>query len=191
MNSSANAQTVETVAPAVETTSPVAEETAPTETAAPAEDTAPESKPTVEEAKANLKKSIKVPVETTNATDLEHGIKAETLSIDSVTFGTPPAGFNGVQQQAIASGLIEGVYKDEQLIKLDVPYDGQFTIENTVQNVVRILEKLHVKANQEATITKELARLLKKGGAVARSGDVYFAGTSMVMLFSRAQNVLR
>lgn len=145
-------------------------------------ETAPESKPTVEEAKANLKKSIKVPVETTNAKALEHGIKTETLSIDSVTFGTPPAGFNSMQQQAIASGLIEGVYKDEQLIKLDVPYDGQFTIENTVQNVVRILEKLHVKATQEATITKELARLLKKGGAVARSGDVYFAGTNKVML---------
>lgn len=181
-NSSANAQPVKTAAPAVETTSPVAEETAPTETAAPAVETAPESKPTVEEAKANLKKSIKVPVETTNAKALEHGIKTETLSIDSVTFGTPPAGFNGVQQKAIASGLIDGVYKDEKLIKLDVPYDGQFTIENTVQNVVRILEKLHVKANQEATITKELARLLKKGGAVARSGDVYFAGTNKVML---------
>lgn len=145
-------------------------------------DSAPESKPTVEEAKANLKKSIKVPVETTNAKALEHGIKTETLSIDSVTFGTPPEGFNSMQQQAIASGLIDGVYKDEKLIKLDVPYDGQFTIENTVQNVVRILEKLHVKATQEATITKELARLLKKGGAVARSGDVYFAGTNKVML---------
>lgn len=181
-NSSTNAKPVKTASPAVETTSPVAEETAPTETAAPAEETAPESKPTVEEAKANLKKSIKVPVETTNAKALEHGIKTETLSIDSVTFGTPPAGFNSMQQQAIASGLIEGVYKDEHLIKLDVPYDGQFTIENTVQNVVRILEKLHVKATQEATITKELARLLKKGGAVARSGDVYFAGTNKVML---------
>lgn len=182
VNSSANAQPVKTAAPAVETTSSIAEETAPTETAASAEETAPESKPTVEEAKANLKKSIKVPVETTNAKALEHGIKTETLSIDSVTFGTPPAGFNSMQQQAIASGLIDGVYKDEKLIKLDVPYDGQFTIENTVQNVVRILEKLHVKANQEATITKELARLLKKGGAVARSGDVYFAGTNKVML---------
>ena len=182
VNSSTNAKPVETDAPAVETTSPVAEETAPTEIAAPAEETAPESKPTVEEAKANLKKSIKVPVETTNANALEHGIKTETLSIDSVTFGTPPAGFNSMQQQAIASGLIDGVYKDEKLIKLDVPYDGQFTIENTVQNVVRILEKLHVKATQEATITKELARLLKKGGAVARSGDVYFAGTNKVML---------
>lgn len=58
------------------------------------------------------------------------------------------------------------MYTDNEVIKIDVPYDGKFEIVNTPGNVAKVLENLKVRVNQEAMFDKRTISLLTSNGDV-------------------------
>lgn len=110
----------------------------------------------VEEAKADLKKAIRVPIEGKNEETLAYGAENGDLSMDSVKITGNVPGFTDQQRFSLVEQIIEGAQTKAEKITADVPEDGTFTIPNTPENVARVLDKLKVKAIQEATITKDI-----------------------------------
>lgn len=135
---------------------------------APATEAAQEVPPKAEteEAKQELRKAVRMPIQGTNAEALLQGIKSKELSMESITLSGSVEGFNDQQRHHLVSRLLEGVYTDSAVIKIDVPYDGKFEIVNTPGNVAKVLENLKVRANQEAMFDKKTISLLTSNGDV-------------------------
>lgn len=119
-----------------------------------------------EEAKQELRKAVRMPIQGTNAEALLQGIKSKELSMESITLSGSVEGFNDQQRHHLVSRLLEGVYTDSEVIKIDVPYDGKFEIVNTPGNVAKVLENLKVRVNQEAMFDKRTISLLTSNGDV-------------------------
>lgn len=119
-----------------------------------------------EEAKKELRKAVRMPIQGTNAEALLQGIKSKELSMESITLSGSVDGFNDQQRHHLVSRLLEGVYTDSEVIKIDVPYDGKFEISNTPGNVAKVLENLKVRVNQEAMFDKKTISLLTSNGDV-------------------------
>ena len=119
-----------------------------------------------EEAKQELRKAVRMPIQGTNAEALLQGIKSKELSMESITLSGSVDGFNDQQRHHLVSRLLEGVYTDSEVIKIDVPYDGKFEIVNTPGNVAKVLENLKVRVNQEAMFDKKTISLLASNGDV-------------------------
>ena len=120
----------------------------------------------IEEAKKELRKAVRMPIQGTNAEALLQGIKSKELSMESITLSGSVDGFNDQQRHHLVSRLLEGVYTDSEVIKIDVPYDGKFEISNTPGNVAKVLENLKVRVNQEAMFDKKTISLLTSNGDV-------------------------
>ena len=153
---------VSTAAPAEMNAAPVAEEAAE----APVEETAIPPKEETEDAKQELRKAVRMPIQGTNMEALLEGIKNRELSMESVTLSGSVEGFNAEQRQHLVEKLLEGVYTDSEVIKIEVPYDGKFEIVNTPGNVAKVLENLKVKARQEILFDKKTISLLTSNGDV-------------------------
>ena len=119
-----------------------------------------------EEAKKELRKAVRMPIQGTNAEALLQGIKSKELSMESITLSGSVDGFNDQQRHHLVTKLLEGVYTDSEVIKIDVPYDGKFEIINTPGNVAKVLENLKVRVNQEAMFDKKTISLLTSNGDV-------------------------
>lgn len=135
---------------------------------APATEAAQEVPPKAEteEAKQELRKAVRMPIQGTNAEALLQGIKSKELSMESITLSGSVEGFNDQQRHHLVTKLLEGVYIDSEVIKIDVPYDGKFEIVNTPGNVAKVLENLKVRVNQEAMFDKRTISLLTSNGDV-------------------------
>ena len=135
---------------------------------APATEAAQEVPPKAEteEAKQELRKAVRMPIQGTNAEALLQGIKSKELSMESITLSGSVEGFNDQQRHHLVTKLLEGVYTDSEVIKIDVPYDGKFEIVNTPGNVAKVLENLKVRVNQEAMFDKRTISLLTSNGDV-------------------------
>ena len=135
---------------------------------APATEAAQEipTKTETEEAKQELRKAVRMPIQGTNAEALLQGIKSKELSMESIILSGSVDGFNDQQRHHLVSRLLEGVYTDSEVIKIDVPYDGKFEIVNTPGNVAKVLENLKVRVNQEAMFDKKTISLLTSNGDV-------------------------
>ena len=135
---------------------------------APATESAQEVPPKAEteEAKQELRKAVRMPIQGTNAEALLQGIKSKELSMESITLSGSVDGFNDQQRHHLVSRLLEGVYTDSEVIKIDVPYDGKFEIINTPGNVAKVLDNLKVRVNQEAMFDKKTISLLTSNGDV-------------------------
>lgn len=159
-------------------------ETVAAETEAPAEETAFPPKAETEEAKQDLRKAVRMPIQGTNMEALLEGIKNRELSMESVTLSGSVEGFNAEQRQHLVEKLLEGVYTDSEVIKIEVPYDGKFEIVNTPGNVAKVLENLKVKARQEAIFDKKTVSLLTSNGDVriVDVGGQKYLSNSYVML---------
>ena len=147
-----------------------AEETAPAEEVteeAPAADEAIPPKAETEEAKTELRKAVRMPVQGTNMEALLQGIKSKELSMESITLPGSVPGFNAIQREYLVKSLIDGVYTDTKTIKVAVPYDGKFEIENTPGNVAKVLDSLKVKVTQEVAVNKLLEKLMAGAMRVA------------------------
>ena len=136
------------------------------ETAPIADETVP-AKADTEEAKVELRKAVRMPMQGTNMEALLQGIKEKELSMESITLPGSVPGFNSTQREYLVKSLIDGVYTDAKTIKVDVPYDGKFEIENTPGNVAKVLESLKVKVTQEVAVNKQLEKLMASAMRVA------------------------
>lgn len=119
-----------------------------------------------EEAKTELKKAVRMPIKGTNMEALLAGIKSKELSMDSISYPRDAKGFNSTQLFSLINGLIDGVYSDRNVIKISVPYDGKFEIENTPATVAKILNELGVKVTQDIIFTKQTDSIFRNGKAV-------------------------
>lgn len=119
-----------------------------------------------EEAKQELRKAVRMPIQGTNVEALLQGIKSKELSMESVTLSGSVDGFNDQQRRHLVSKLLEGVYTDSEVIKIDVPYDGKFEISNTPGNVAKVLGNLKVRVNQEVMFDKKTISLITSYGNV-------------------------
>ena len=72
--------------------------------------------------------------------------------MESITLSGSVDGFNDQQRHHLVSKLLEGVYTDSEVIKIDVPYDGKFEIVNTPGNVAKVLENLRSLRNRTVII---------------------------------------
>lgn len=147
---------------------PVAEPTPATETVQEesTDDKDVPPKAETEEAKRELRKAVRMPIRGTNVEAILQGIKSKELSMESVTISGSVDGFNDQQRHHLVSKLLEGVYTDSEVIKIDVPYDGKFEISNTPGNVAKVLENLKVRVNQEVLFDKKTISLLTANGDV-------------------------
>lgn len=145
---------------------PVAEPAAETVQEESSDDKDVPPKAETEEAKQELRKAVRMPIQGTNAEALLQGIKSKELSMESVTLIGSVDGFNDQQRRHLVSKLLEGVYTDSEVIKIDVPYDGKFEISNTPGNVAKVLENLKVRVNQEVMFDKKTISLITSYGNV-------------------------
>ena len=131
-------------------------------------ETTPEipAKAETEEAKQELRKAVRMPIQGTNMEAMLEGIKNRELSMESVSLIGSVDGFNAQQRQYLVEKLMEGVYTGSDIIRIDVPYDGKFTIENTPGNVAKVLDKLKVRVNQEILFDKKTISLLMSTGDI-------------------------
>lgn len=138
-----------------------------------------------EEAKNELKKAVKIGVETNNKEAIKYAIETNQLSLDTVDFVGNVEGFNSEQRSALANSLINGIKTDNDKIKTDVPYDGTFEINNNAEAVATVLDGLKVKVRQEAILTNSLKLAIKKLNSKTiyrtESGDIITDGN---VLFS-------
>lgn len=122
---------------------------------------------TVEQAKKNLKKAVTMPIQGTNEEALLAGIRSKELTFDMVSYHGNYPGFSPVQRAHLVEKLIEGVYTDDKVIKIDVPYDGKFEINNTPEIVASALHTLKVRVPQEIVWDKKAFTHFKNVGKVA------------------------
>ena len=140
-----------------------------------------------EAAKKKLAKAVKMPIQGTNEEAILKGIETGELSIDSVTLPGNVEGFNLEQRAFLVRSLIEGVYSDAATIKVDVPFDGKFEIENSHKNVAAILGKLKVKVTQDVEFTKELISAIGGKGEISvaqYNGQSYITDGSILFAIS-------
>ena len=119
-----------------------------------------------EEAKQELRKAVRMPIKGTNMEALLQGIKSKELSLDSISLPGKVEGFNAVQREYLVEALIKGVYTDSASIKVAVPYDGKFEIENTPGNVAKVLDSLKVQVTQEIIFDKSTINALSRHGKI-------------------------
>lgn len=122
---------------------------------------------TVEQAKKNLKKAVTMPIQGTNEEALLAGIRSKELTFDMVSYHGNYPGFSPVQRAHLVEKLIDGVYTDDKVIKIDVPYDGKFEINNTPEIVASALHTLKVRVPQEIVWDKKAFTHFKNVGRVA------------------------
>lgn len=141
-----------------------------------------------EEAKTELKKAVRMPIKGTNMEALLAGIKSKELSMDSITLTGTVSGFNQEQREALVRGLIDGVYSNKKSIKISVPYDGKFEIENTPATVAKILNELGVKVTQDIIFTKQTDSIFRNGKAVITEdgGKLYLSDGAFIIPINNA-----
>ena len=147
------------------------------------DDNAP-SENAVEQAKRELRKAVRMPIKGTNEEALLEGIKSGDLSMESITYSGNAPGFDEVQREHLVKKLVEGVYTDSETIKIDVPYDGKFEIDNTPGNVAKVLNKLKVKVNQEVLLDKTTLSILSSNGTICIAevnGQKYMTNGSLLL----------
>ena len=104
--------------------------------------------------------------------------------MESITLPGSVPGFNSTQREYLVKSLIDGVYTDAKTIKVDVPYDGKFEIENTPGNVAKVLESLKVKVTQEVAVNKQLEKLMASAMRVAyviHDGNQYITNGNILL----------
>lgn len=137
-----------------------------------------------EKAKERLKKGVSVPVEKANKDAIEHGLVTRQLSLDNITLSGVVRGFNVEQRAHLIDELIRAYYNGDRSAKISVPYDGKFTLDASLNNVVDVLSMLKAKVTQDVIFNKKLDALLKKNSPrILKLGDEWFiSATGMELI---------
>ena len=133
------------------------------------------AKAETEKAKERLKKGVSVPVEKANADAIRHGLETRQLSLDNITLTGTVRGFNVEQRAHLIDELISAYYDGKREAKISVPYDGKFTLDASLNNVVDMLSMLKAKVTQDVIFNKKLDALLRKNSPkTLKVGDEWF-----------------
>lgn len=141
-----------------------------------------------EKAKQRLKKGVSVPVEKSNTDAIQYGLVTRELSLDNITLTGNVHGFNVEQRAHLIDELISAYYNGKETANISVPYDGKFSLDASLDNVVKVLSLLKAKVTQDVVFNKQLDRLLRKAQktvTVGVDGQFYITNGTVLIPISR------